>query len=347
MTLSLGHRSWWIAALCLAGGPAAAQEVEAAAPKAPVDGASPADNEETLTGASPEAEEPKAGDASVPADAAVMAPATSPEAAAPAPSTAAVEAAAPVPSASTEEVADTGEAAPDEAPPVRTASAVTAPAETVTPTPGPPSGPRRRFGLLGPGIGIGCFYPQEVNDYIENWKDLQQAEIESGVTGMFYHIVPKVSFVFGPIEYIQIEVVGEVGWSPKFLAISGGQSGVFHYMRYSGGGTVTGHLPLKNGKYALFSGAGALFHYLRFEDYSAWAPGARGVLGFRMYRKRVIPEIFIAFDWVRTDSDQEVVQTIPLTTDDGPAYRDEARQIEMDYTGVTLGANFYFQLFGG
>jgi hypothetical protein len=209
------------------------------------------------------------------------------------------------------------------------------------------TGPRRLFGLLGPGIGFGFFYPQGVNDYLEYRKDLQGAEVETGTTAIYYNMVPKVAFDIAPIEYVQFQLVGEIGWAPKFIGVSGGDSGTFHYLRYSGGGTVNGHLPLKGGKYSVFLGAGALFHYLRFEGYSAWAPGARGVAGFRFYRKRVVPEVFLAFDWVRSDSREKIAWLDPVLDADGNVvYQNTYKRIELNYTGITLGINVYFQLFG-
>jgi hypothetical protein len=118
-------------------------------------------------------------------------------------------------------------------------------------------------------------------------------------------------------------------------------------MRYSGGGTVNGHLPLKGGQLSVFLGAGALFHYLRFEDYSAWTPGARGVAGVRFYVKKIIPVVFLAFDWARSDSKEKVAWLEPVLDADGDVvYQNTYKRIELDYTGVTLGINVYFQLFG-
>lgn len=244
-----------------------------------------------------------------------------------------------------------------EASPGETATMITASLSTPAPVAPRPErkGPRNAFGLLGPGLSVGCFYPQQVNDYIEHWKDLNGVEIESGVTAIFYNLVPRATLILAPIEYVQFQVFGEIGWAPKFLAVSGGEGRNYHYMRYSGGATVNGHLPLKNGKYSVFLGGGALFNYLRFEDYSAWAPGARGLVGLRMYGEKVIPEIFIAFDYIRDDSDQKVPWIVPATDDAGDVITDEngnaipsseSRTIKMDYTGLMIGANFYFQLFG-
>jgi len=184
---------------------------------------------------------------------------------------------------------------------------------------------RKLMFLLGPGFSFGIFSPGDVNNYLE--EKTSSYSMESGFSGMFLNLVPRFSFAFAPIQYVEIEAVGEFGWGPKIISVKGGDSKVYSFIRGSVGATVTGHIPLKNYKYALFGGAGFMYHWMAFEDYDANTPGARAVLGFRIYKKTFTPSILVIFDYARAT---DVSQATPF---------------ELNYTGVMIGANFHFRVF--
>jgi hypothetical protein len=227
-------------------------------------------------------------------------------------------------------VAETVETTPVTAPVGNTASEP--PSEPPPPLPMAGHGPRRMMLLIGPGYGFSFMYPKKVNDYLEDWKNAQGASVEQGTTAILLSIQPKLAIAFAPIEYVQIQVVGEVGWAPKIIAVSGGDSGVFHYMRYTTGGTVAGHIPISNGRRSLSFGAGGLFNVLKFEDIQEIAPGVRALFGFRFYtRRRFTPEIFAEFNWIRADvSDSDAGEAMDID--------------ELNYTSFTIGGNFYFKI---
>jgi hypothetical protein len=329
-----------VAVVILASGPVSAQATgsdkdAAAKEKAPATGEEETDAPADTSPEAVEGVEPLAAPAPAPEPAPEQSPvADDPEAGETAPS-------APPSIPSTEPEPHPLSALPPEA------GAETAMSSDSEPAPVSRSGPRRNLVLLGPGLGFGCFYPKDVNDYIENWTDLQGATLESGFTAMVFNIVPKVAFSYAPIEYVQIQVVGEIGWAPKILAIAGGDTGVFHYMRYSLGGTINGHLPLKGGKLSVLIGAGGLFSWLRFESFGAATPGVRGLVGLRMFLEKLVPEVFLEFNWIKDNSDEKHLVPERVRSADG-SFTDQVsyKQLEMSYTGITLGVNFYFQLFG-
>lgn len=196
-------------------------------------------------------------------------------------------------------------------------------------------GPKWMSVFLGPGLSFGFFYPADVNSYMEAWVDRQGTVVsQSGFTGMFLNLVPRVTFEFLPLPYLGIQAVGEVGWGPKILSVSGGDSEFFNFMRYSGGGGVNGYLPLKQGSMALLAGGAVLYHHMDFDGYAKGTVGFRGKLGLRIYNRRFTPEIVVAFDWARAELDRGDPHDPARSR--GPA--------ALNYTGVLIGANFYFNL---
>ena len=198
------------------------------------------------------------------------------------------------------------------------------------PRPKKRKGPRKLMFLIGPGLSLGIFYPSEVNNYMERWLDNQGTVVsKSGFTGMFINIVPRVTMEFLPIEYVGIEVLGELGWGPKIISIEGGDSKIFSFVRYSVGGAVNGYIPLSGGRKAIKLGVGGLFHHMSFEGFSTNTVGFRAQAGYRIYQRIFTPEIFAAFDYAKGD-----VGTPGGFTSNYPK--------NLNFTGVIVGVNFYF-----
>ena len=180
-------------------------------------------------------------------------------------------------------------------------------------------------------------YPKEINDYLENWASSRSAEIEDGTSAIVLSLMPRVAITFAPIEYVQIQVVGEIGWAPKVLTLVDDYLDTytesFHFLRYSTGGTVNGHLPVARGRGSVFIGGGVLFNVLRFKSYQEIAPGYRGVMGYRFYSRRVFcPEVFFEFNYIKAE------------TGDEPGAYDPYEIEELNYTSGTIGVNFYFKV---
>ena len=251
------------------------------------------------------------------------------------------------PETGTETAPDAGEGTPSEV----ENTAVSSPAEPTPSTEAPPpapdelnmdsgertygyAGPRKLLLLLGPGFGLSFFGCSEINDYLENWIDeLDAAEADQKSAKMFLAFQPRFSLTFGPIEYVQIQFLGELAWAPKIIKVIGGSSESFHFMRYSTGGTVSGHIPLAQGRRSISFGAGVLFNVMKFKDYTEYAPGYRGVFAFRFYgRKAFSPEIFVEFNWIKADTGADPDGNIPEAVG------------ELSYISGTIGANFYFKV---
>lgn len=197
---------------------------------------------------------------------------------------------------------------------------------------------RKGLFLIGAGIGIGIFLPRDVNDYISDWTSDRGATEQLGFSEMLMNFVLRVTATYIPIEYVQLQILGEIGWAPKMMTITGPgvdeETEMFHYVRYSPGALANFHLPVNSNRQAIFVGGGVLYHWLQFEgggaDYKGEALGYRAQVGYRFYVRNFAPEVFIAFDYVKADSNKEK----------SPGGED----LILEYTGGMVGGNFYFDL---
>jgi hypothetical protein len=199
---------------------------------------------------------------------------------------------------------------------------------------------RRGLFLIGGGIGIGIFMPRDVNKYLDDWprRQVGLAVEQAGFSEMVINYVPRVTVTYIPIEYVQLQILGEIGWSPKAMTFTGGggedDTEWFHYVRYSPGALANFHLPVNSNKQSIFVGGGVLYHWLRFEgggeDYKAETLGYRAQIGYRFYIRAFVPEVFVAFDYVKGET--------------GKAIPDTQREMTLEYTGGMVGGNFYFDL---
>lgn len=186
---------------------------------------------------------------------------------------------------------------------------------------------------LGVGLSAGFFSPGLVNAWMRQWRDDLPGlvTVQSGDVEMSTNFVPRLTLNFAPITYLQIQAVGELGWSPKFISVNS-KMNYFEFMRYSVGGNLVGHLPLKNHRLSLFLGAGALYHVMKFKDFEGATVGFRALIGVRVYVKRIAPELFLAFDYANAPTGRTFVSGSTST------------RMELNYTGVIVGFNFYFNL---
>lgn len=191
--------------------------------------------------------------------------------------------------------------------------------------------------LAGGGFSFGFFSPAEVNKYLA--RQIGTLGVSDGSSSMSLFLNPRIALSVLPVEYVQFELVGEIGWSPKtFEEPVSGYRKTYDFTRYSVGATVSGHLPLAWRRAAIFIGAGALYHHLGIEGYGADAAGFRAVMGVRFFNLRpLIIDLVGTFDYaLATDPDADPVDNA-LVQPSGP--------LELDYTGGTLGLNVHYELF--
>ncbi len=196
---------------------------------------------------------------------------------------------------------------------------------------------RSQIFLIGPGLGLGFFFDaKSINDYIEDWQTTV-GKSDSDYSPLRLNYIPRIVFNFVPVEYVQPQILFEVGIGPKIAKKESGTK-TFHVVRGSIGGLMNFHLPIRE-KYSLFVGAGALLHVMKFEERTATDWGFRGQLGFRWYKGGVVPEIFVAFDHIEAS---DVSDSPEVDSGESEEEAFKRRGVEFDLTGLIIGVNVLF-----
>ncbi len=188
---------------------------------------------------------------------------------------------------------------------------------------------------LGLGFNFGIFVGDDidqVNDHMyarvsqDSWSVVTRSE-----TKLFLNLVPRFTVNIMPVRYVLIQVLGEVGWGPKMIMDLIDQTYTFHFMRYSPGLMLNGYIPLgSTGKYSLFLGGGAFYHFFTFERYEAQGFGGRGQMGLRFDWKSFALEVFAAYDYARGETDRYNSRI--------------GKNMVLDYSSVLFGVNLYFKI---
>jgi hypothetical protein len=175
------------------------------------------------------------------------------------------------------------------------------------------------------GLGIGFFYPSDVNDYID--FDMAYQGVEGTFnTDLYMYLEVKAGLTYRMKSF---DVTGglEYDVAPKFVVVDGGSSGnlTYFYHRLSPEISANYYISNKNGKNAFFIGGGINYSFLSFEEFKASAPGFKVQLGYSMQFGKFNLQPYGAFRYTKaTDSSNEM------------------GDFELDYTGGQIGVNMSF-----
>jgi hypothetical protein len=179
------------------------------------------------------------------------------------------------------------------------------------------------------GFGIGFFYPGDVNDYI-------QEELLAGVTDvingdLYMYLEVKGGLTFR-LKSADISLLAEYNIGPKIVTVSGGDDFSFAYTRFSPEISGNYYFPGKSGRNAFFIGAGINYSFMKFEEFSASAPGFKLQAGYSMQFGKFNLQPYGAFRYVKaTDSSDAVWGDM-----------DQYSEMELDYTGGQIGVILSF-----
>jgi len=178
--------------------------------------------------------------------------------------------------------------------------------------------------IVGIGINIGFFSPDDVNQYIEDWLD-QLGVLETiGFTDIFLNMGGHFNVGYRINDYVELYGTAEYSGGMKYIKVIGGTSKFFNFRRISPGFVANVMIPLSlNAKNSIFFGGGVFYHLLKFEDFEGQTPGFRGQFGFSLNNYGFNPQIFLAYDFAKGN--------------DG-TYED----FELDYSGIQFGLNLNF-----
>jgi hypothetical protein len=170
------------------------------------------------------------------------------------------------------------------------------------------------------GLGIGFFYPKDVNDYIQNEFD-QLGYTEQVNTSMYMFMEVHGGITF---RMKRVDITGslEYDFAPKLVVVTGGGSNITYvYSRISPLVTANYYIPVKSGKHAFFIGGGVNYSFMKFKNFSASNPGLKLQAGFSMQLGKFNMQPYAAFNMVKaTDSSH-------------PEWGD----FELSYTGGQIG----------
>ncbi len=178
---------------------------------------------------------------------------------------------------------------------------------------------RNQMFLVGPGFSLGFFLSDDDADGLLNY-------------------VPRITLHFVPIEYVQVQIPFEIGVGPKSSKDDEGNKNKDNIIRGSFGGVLNLHLPFRE-KYSLFAGAGALLHIMKFDETTGTDWGFRGQVGFRWYTGVLAPEIFVAYDHVKSENTS--VSSVPESEDTAETDT-QSLGVTLDFTSVMVGFNLLF-----
>jgi hypothetical protein len=175
------------------------------------------------------------------------------------------------------------------------------------------------------GLGIGFFYPSDVNDYME-FDMASQGVAGTYNTTMYMYLEVKAGLTYRMKSF---DITGGIEYNvaPKYIIVEGGSvnSISYFYHRLSPEISANYYISNKNGKNAFFIGGGINYSFLSFEEFSASAPGFKVQLGYSMQFGKFNLQPYGAFRYTRaTDSSTGMGDFV------------------MDYTGGQIGVTMSF-----
>jgi len=174
------------------------------------------------------------------------------------------------------------------------------------------------------GFGIGFFYPGDVNDYIE--EELVAGTIATN-TELYMYLEVKGGLTFR-LKQVDFSALLEYDIAPKFVVVSGGGDDFsYSYSRISPEISANYYIPGKSGKNAFFIGGGINYSFMKFEDFSASAPGVKVQLGYSMQFGKFNLQPYVAFRYTKATDDSDAIW----------GTMDEHSDITLDYIGGQLG----------
>lgn len=206
---------------------------------------------------------------------------------------------------------------------------------------GQPSGADFDKFSFGFGIGIGGFYPEQVNDYLS--AKYSEYSLDFGSFDMYLNEYFKVLFNIRPIKYLSIEIPLEAGIAIKTVrtkttyygssSSSSSSDDFYLFGRFSAGTIIHANLPIGSGRHHIRIGAGPMYHYMYFEDFSASTVGFRVVpFGMGFHFGKFNPYFNLFFDYAKASTGNTTGYYDP-TSSVSYEYQPAYGPSELSYTG--------------
>jgi hypothetical protein len=181
--------------------------------------------------------------------------------------------------------------------------------------------------FVKPGIslGLGIFYPKEINNFIEH--DLSNYITTNANLYLNFFLRGSLGIQFS--KMFVLEPVVEFAIAPK-VVIGADKSYIFG--RVSPGVLANLHVPVGKRRNTFFLGGGALYHYMWFKDFSAGTIGPAFQAGVSMnYGKSINPEVFAGFNYAKAQGKDKSIGNM-------------SPGLELSYTDFHLGIRINFKM---
>lgn len=175
------------------------------------------------------------------------------------------------------------------------------------------------------GLGIGFFYPDDVNTYIEDY--LVAGYSETFNTEMYMYLEVKGGVTFR-LKNIDFSVMAEYDIAPKFVSVTGGDNLTYSFTRVAPELSTNYYFPNSSGRNAFFIGAGISYSFMKFEDFEASAPGIKVQAGYSMQFGKFNLQPYGAFRYVAGKDD--IMWGL------------QSDKFELNYTGGQIGVIMSF-----
>jgi hypothetical protein len=145
------------------------------------------------------------------------------------------------------------------------------------------------------GLGIGFFYPSDVNAYIED-------NIMSGYVSNNYEIYEYLEAKAGlalRMPKFDFGVSLEYDIAPKISIVTNGESFSYAYNRMGPEIYANYYLSNKSGKNAFFIGAAVNYSFLWFKEFKGSTPGVKLQAGYSLQLKKINLQPYGAFRYAK------------------------------------------------
>jgi hypothetical protein len=188
------------------------------------------------------------------------------------------------------------------------------------------SSPKNQMVYPTIGVGIGFFYPEDVNNYI---KDVVTAGYSTVNTELYMYLEVKGGLTFR-LKNVDFTAALEYDIAPKFVVVDAGDNISYSYTRLAPEISANYFIPNKSGKNAFFIGGGISYSFMKFKDFSASNPGFKIQTGYSMQFSKINIQPYFAFRYVKA-SDSSIIE-----------YQEGKNSFDLSYTGGQIGVLISF-----
>jgi hypothetical protein len=175
-------------------------------------------------------------------------------------------------------------------------------------------------------IGLGFFYPSDVNDYITN--EMMSSYTETYNTDIYLNFELRGGLSFR-MKKLEISGSFECAFAPKVVV--GADS--YSFNRFSPLVSAIYYIPVgSSGKNALLVGGGIHYNFLKFEDFKGSNPGLKLMVGYSMQAGHFNLQPNLSVNIIKAEGSSDYDNGFGYTTN----------YLDLNYTGVNIGVILSF-----